>query len=522
MKKLVFVILISIVMVILFTGCSGNFDEISIVASDVVDAKAGDYTLPYEITNYEKYRVEYNLKIDVKIYDENNSVVEVINNRKFTVELDKEYTVFVKVTGIIEGEVHQKNAVFTVKAERSPVDVIFMLVTEGLNKQLTKFTLPYGGTFDMNDLPEIPNIYPASDSTGYTEILSKKWIFEIPDAPDEELKAEHLTNITRKVYVYTHYEYNVTAITHEVIFDTDGGSEIEPVKGNANDILEQPTLPTKDGYVFAGWYTDKERTKRYDWRFFGTISANFTLYASWILNNESEASASKNFNFTEMTDDCGEKCYSVVAKDIAVLDRELVLPNTYNGIIVREVGEDAFRNSEITSVYIPNSYSDIRERAFFGCEQLSLVTFEEGSKMEYMTLGVFGSCISLKTITIPNSVKIIRPSAFFRCISLETITLPENLYSINKEAFYGCTSLKSITLPKSCVSVLEEAFYGCTQLSTFSVPEDTQLSSIYASTLEGTAVTEIKLPYILKEDNPFKDTNINVTFYDKIETEEEK
>ena len=522
MKKLVFVILISIVMVILFTGCSGNFDEISIVASDVVGAKAGDYTLPYEITNYEKYRVEYNLKIDVKIYDGTNKEIEVINNRKFKVELDKEYTVFVKVTGIVDGEVHQKNAVFTVKAERSPVDVIFMLVTEGLNKQLTKFTLPYGGTFDMNDLPEIPNIYPAGDSSGYTEILSKKWIYEIPDADDEELKAEHLTNITRNVYVYTYYEYNVELITHEVTFDTDGGSEMEPVKGNSNTILEIPTPPTKEGYVFAGWYSDKERKERYDWRFMYTISSNFTLYASWIKDNVDKASAEKNFNFTEKTDDYGEKCYTIAAKDIEVIDKNVVLPNNYNGIIVREVEEDAFRDSGITSLYVPNSYTDIRESAFFGCEQLSEVIFEDGSQMEYLTSGVFGNCISLKSINIPDSIKVIRSNVFLRCINLETVNLPSNLYSINTDAFYGCSTLKSITLPKSCVSVLQNAFYGCTQLSTFIVPEDTALTTIYASALEGTAVTEIKLPYILKEDNPFKDTDISVTFYDKIETEEEK
>lgn len=520
MKKLVFVILISIVMVILFTGCSGNFDEISIVASDVVGAKAGDYTLPYEITNYEKYRVEYNLKIDVKIYDGTNKEIEVINNRKFKVELDKEYTVFVKVTGIVDGEVHQKNAVFTVKAERSPVDVIFMLVTEGLNKQLTKFTLPYGGTFDMNDLPEIPNIYPAGDSSGYTEILSKKWIYEIPDADDEELKAEHLTNITRNVYVYTYYEYNVTLITHEVTFDTDGGSEMEPVKGSANDILELPTPPTKEGYVFAGWYSDKERKERYDWRFMYTISRNFTLYASWEKNNIDTASAEKNFNFSEKTDEYGEKYYVISAKDIAVLDKNLVLPNAYNGMIVREIAESGFRNSAITSLYVPKSYSEIKERAFFGCEQLTEVTFEKGSKLGYMTQGVFGNCISLKAIDIPDSVEIIRPDAFLRCINLETVNLPSNLFSINTDAFYGCSSLKSITLPKSCVSVLQNAFYGCTQLATFIVPEDTALTTIYASALEGTAVTEIKLPYILKENNPFKDTDISVTFYDKIETEE--
>ena len=44
---------------------------------------------------------------------------------------------------------------------------------------------------------------------------------------------------------------------------------------------EEPnTVPVRDGYVFAGWYTDTECTVGYD--FLGVVTENITLYAKWI------------------------------------------------------------------------------------------------------------------------------------------------------------------------------------------------------------------------------------------------
>ena len=63
-------------------------------------------------------------------------------------------------------------------------------------------------------------------------------------------------------------------------FETNGGSKIDSVKVEKNGFLTVPVAPTKEGFTFDGWYTDKELTKKYD--FSEEVTKSFTLYAKWI------------------------------------------------------------------------------------------------------------------------------------------------------------------------------------------------------------------------------------------------
>lgn len=67
--------------------------------------------------------------------------------------------------------------------------------------------------------------------------------------------------------------------SYSVTFNTNGGSTIAKETIEANSVLEKPTAPTKEGYDFAGWYTDKELTTAYD--FTAKVTKNLTLYAAW-------------------------------------------------------------------------------------------------------------------------------------------------------------------------------------------------------------------------------------------------
>lgn len=67
--------------------------------------------------------------------------------------------------------------------------------------------------------------------------------------------------------------------SYKVTFDTNGGSSMESVKVMANKTLSKPDEPIKEGYVFDGWYTDKELTSEYD--FSTRVSKNLNLYAKW-------------------------------------------------------------------------------------------------------------------------------------------------------------------------------------------------------------------------------------------------
>lgn len=78
--------------------------------------------------------------------------------------------------------------------------------------------------------------------------------------------------------------------------------------------------------------------------------------------------------------------------------------------------------------------------------------------------------LKIKSVVIPSSVKVIRSSAFYECESLEKVTLPEGLFYIGSGAF-NYTALTSVTLPKS-LEVLNRAFHGCDNLAEINIPDD--------------------------------------------------
>lgn len=69
------------------------------------------------------------------------------------------------------------------------------------------------------------------------------------------------------------------ATTYTVTFETNGGNKIDSVKVSKNGILSKPTEPTKEGFDFDGWYTDKALKSAYD--FDTKVTKSFTLYAKW-------------------------------------------------------------------------------------------------------------------------------------------------------------------------------------------------------------------------------------------------
>ena len=71
---------------------------------------------------------------------------------------------------------------------------------------------------------------------------------------------------------------------YTITFDSKGGSAVQPVKASAGAAITAPAAPTKDGFVFAGWYesTDGGVTLSDTEFSFAYMPARvFTLYAKW-------------------------------------------------------------------------------------------------------------------------------------------------------------------------------------------------------------------------------------------------
>lgn len=111
------------------------------------------------------------------------------------------------------------------------------------------------------------------------------------------------------------------------------------------------------------------------------------------------------------------------------------IPEKIDGKSVTSIGNEAFWDSVLTSITIPNSVTSIGSDAF--------------------------AYSSLASITIPDSVTSIGRCAFYFCRNLRSVTIPDNATEIYERAFYHCTSLKSVTIPASVKYIGSEAFgYG--------------------------------------------------------------
>ncbi|MBO4573380.1 MAG: InlB B-repeat-containing protein [Clostridia bacterium] len=81
----------------------------------------------------------------------------------------------------------------------------------------------------------------------------------------------------------THKDYLLTAVfelnSYTIIFETFGGSEIEPITAHFGDEITAPADPEKENCTFLGWYTDELCKNEFT---FDTMPAeDITLYAGW-------------------------------------------------------------------------------------------------------------------------------------------------------------------------------------------------------------------------------------------------
>lgn len=68
----------------------------------------------------------------------------------------------------------------------------------------------------------------------------------------------------------------------KVSFSAGEGSKVDFQTTAANGSVAKPADPTREGYTFAGWYTDEACTEAYD--FSVAVTADMTLYAKWVKN----------------------------------------------------------------------------------------------------------------------------------------------------------------------------------------------------------------------------------------------
>lgn len=200
------------------------------------------------------------------------------------------------------------------------------------------------------------------------------------------------------------------------------------------------------------------------------------------------------FNMKEY-DDCSKEEADCIAisgiKDETLTD--IVVPKTIDGLPVKIIADFGGRESvgvassdgtisrgsenparNITSVVIPDTVTEICDRAFSYCSGLTTIALPEG--LTKIGESAFENCRSLTNIVIPNTVTKVGQMAFEGCSSLEEVTLSSRQTVIQKGTFYECTSLTKVNFSETIMKIEDSAFYECTSLTELKLPS--QLTTI--------------------------------------------
>lgn len=133
---------------------------------------------------------------------------------------------------------------------------------------------------------------------------------------------------------------------------------------------------------------------------------------------------------------------------------------------LKVIDENAFRNTSIGSVTIPESVDSIGKYAFSACKKLQSIVLPKNLKV--IDEDLFLGCENLSSITLPAGLISIEERAFYDCYALKTLELPQSLISIGKKAFHGCESMTYMDLPSSLSQIGVEVFTGCKAAITLS------------------------------------------------------
>ena len=233
------------------------------------------------------------------------------------------------------------------------------------------------------------------------------------------------------------------------------------------------------------------------------IPANVTSLGTQMVENVT--------TFTTLTIAEGSKLTSIGHRcfQYSNLTGDIVLPEG-----LTSMSTVAFAHTNITSITIPSTLSNVPDNAFQNCDNLETVVLPDN--LTAIGSNAFSGCTSLTEINVPNTVTSIGSNAFNNCTSA-TITIDitkltsiggyafknftsltgeidiSNATTVGEYAFESCTGITGVKLNSTLTSIGKGAFKGCTGITEINLPST--LTSIGDSCFQGcTSITEVTIP----------------------------
>ena len=191
----------------------------------------------------------------------------------------------------------------------------------------------------------------------------------------------------------------------------------------------------------------------------------------------------------------------------------LVIPDEIDGIAVKGIRGDVFRNTDLECVTLPNSIDTLRGHAFENCHKLREINIPKNLK--YIGGHAFDGCEKLERVDFPPTLRFIGGYAFNECKVMTINDLPSEMDSIGAYAFRGCFGIKKITLPNNLTEIrafsfsqtgihrivipasvqrIGEQAFSLTYLKELLFEQGSQLTRIGSRAFYDTELTEVVVP----------------------------
>lgn len=126
---------------------------------------------------------------------------------------------------------------------------------------------------------------------------------------------------------------------------------------------------------------------------------------------------------------------------------------------VETIGDYAFNGTDIRSITIGENVQTIGLESFRDCKALVELNFAQHSVLDTIGQAAFAGCVSLKSVTMPDTVRVLKNSAFVGCSSLTTVYVSAGLEEMEAYAFSAAPALTTFVMGDGAKMLGDYAFY---------------------------------------------------------------
>ncbi len=209
-----------------------------------------------------KYEVKY--YIDITIYDETGRelkedeqeyLVEIEISDKFAENIGDDFKVIYYYDGVMDGYTKGDNGATLENKYVSAIETVG-------GKKVLKFTTTHFSPYAICGTTPI-----STAGLGSQPIYLNPFLYIA-------IILVAIILLTILFICLKHWKY-------KIVFKNNGGTRVKTIKAKKTEAILMPKAPTKKGYIFGGWYTDKRLTNRFV-QYRVLERKNLKLWAKWI------------------------------------------------------------------------------------------------------------------------------------------------------------------------------------------------------------------------------------------------